>query len=815
MNRILVATLLLALLTGAAGAQVPQPANVALDAVALGAAPQWIGATPTAGEVRVTVANRGATPVAYRVDLEWLTDTGATPLNGDPAFSFDVSRQPLGPGDRRTHAIPWTLQPGQEGNGWVRAAVQVTEGAEGDLSDNSRTLPVFIAVRRLTIRMDSAAVDLEPQSTGFFRLEFRNEGNLAEQVDLRLAARSGDSRMHGSLTDNLLTIGPASTRTAHLLVSFRPEGDFSPARANFTVEVDPGFGANITMRSPDAHGIEGDGDLAGFAFELDPSGAGPWHAPAGSPAELPLRLRNTGTRPDNYTLHLESAPGWSAAALPATACLRPGESMAVAVRVIPPASAAAGTSTVLRVSARGSLAPTVRTLDAQILVGGPSPQAADVVFASVPYVGQPVMVEATLTNLGDEQQPALEAAIRWNMTGTVEEVLAPIPALPPGASHALQATLPAPTVGGPIEAEVRWPATAASGPSATSFVHDADLVVHAPVPLSGSPGETVPYRLPPHAFRITNDGNAAELVHLRVDAHHGSAALDQPALLSLAPGETRIVRANLRLPDPAGALVEATIRLVAQIDGAPRAWEAAVATAIVDAEPPRLGSPALPRLWTLGVPLTVQIDVQDQAPLTGVLANVTLPSGGFRMVPLHRSAGLWNTTLTFDQAGNHTVRFVATDLAGNNITSPAQSVLAAAVEPPRLRWTRADRTKVERDALIEVFVEDEQPLHPVEITIQQGTYRESFLVQVRNGTAQFHLDAPLEGNATITAKATNWAGASAVSGLTLQVVGASLSPRSAKDGAQPQAQSTPGTALGLVLAVVAMATARRRLGDLP
>lgn len=810
MNRILAAMLLFALLSGTAVGQVPQPADVALDAIALGgAAPEWIGATPTPGEVRVTILNRGATPVAYRIDLEWVTDAGATPLNGDPAFSFDVSRQALGPGDRRVHAFPWTLQPGQEGAGHVRAVVQVTDGLDSHPDDNRRTLPVFIAVRRLSVRMDLDALDLEPGSTGFFRLHFTNEGNRQEDVALKLAGRLGDARLSGSLTDTHVVVDPASTRTAHLVVSFRPDGDFSPAQANFTVEVDPGFGGKVSLRSPDARGVDGDGDLAGFAFELVPSGTGPWHAAAGGAADVPLKLRNTGTRPDNYTLRLEAAPGWSVTAFPAAACLRAGEALAVTVRVVPPANAAAGTAAVLRVTSRGSLSPTLRTVDAQVIVGGPSPQVDDVVLGAVPYVGQPVTVRANLANQGDQGQPALEAAVRWNMTGTVEEVRTLIPALAPGALHALQVTLPSPGAGGPVEVEVRWPADADSGRTVASFVHDADLIVRAPVPLSGAPGETVPYRLPPNAFRVTNDGNAAELVHLRVDASAGGAALDQAALLSLAPGETRIVRANLRLPDPAGALSEAMLGLVAAIDGAPHDWRAQVATAIVDAEPPLLGPPTLPTLWTLGVPLAMEIDVHDQAPLSSVVTNVTLPSGGHHLRPLHLSAGHWNTTLTFDEAGNHTVRFVAVDLAGNSITSAARTVRAAVVAPPRLHWTRADRTQVQSDALIGLLVEDDQPLHPVEITVQQGTHRDSFLVQVRNGTSEFHLDAPAAGTATVTARVTNWAGASAVAELVVQVANVSFSPQDA-DGAPPQAQESPSPALALLLAALAVATARRR-----
>jgi hypothetical protein len=806
-NRILAATLLLALLTGNAGAQVPQPANVAVEALALsGAPPQWVGTAPTPGEVRVTVGNRGATPVAYRIDVEWVTDAGAMPLNGDPALSFDVSRQPLGPGEQRTHPVPWTLQPGQEGAGVLRAVVQVTEGADSSPGDNQRTLPVFVAVRRLSAHMDENDLALEPGSTGFFRLQLRNEGNRQESVALRLSGRAGDGRLTGSLSDALLVVDPASARNAHLLVSFRPDGDFSPARANFTVEVAPGFGQNLTLRSPDAHGTEGDGDLAGFAFGLAASGPGPWHVPADAPMDLQLRLHNTGTRADNYTVRLEAAPGWSVSAAPSAACLRPGEAAAIAVRVQAPAGAPAGSSAVLRVSAKGSLAPTVRAVDAQVVVGGPSPHVDDVALDAVPYAGQPVAVRARLVNQGDQAQPATEAAILWNMTGTVKEARGAVPLLPPGASHVLLADLPAPTLGGPIEVEVRWPANAQSGVTVGSFVHKAVLVLEAPSPLSGSPGETVPYRLPPHAFRITNQGNADEVVHLEAYGRGGVATLDQAPLLSLERGESRIVRAKIQLPNPAGDLANATLGLVAAIEGAPFEWRSEVETAIVDTEPPLLLSPTLPSLWTLGVPLTVELDVHDQAPLASVVANVTLPSGARRLLPLHPSAGHWNTTLTFEQPGNHSVRFVAIDLAGNNITSPARHVRAALVDPPRLHWTRADRTQVEPDAVIGLRIEDAQPLHPVEITVLQGTHVDRFLVPVRNGTSEFHLDAPGPGNATVTARATNWAGASTVSELTLQVTKAPLSPLSADDDAK-RAEQAPGFAFGIALAALALAVA--------
>lgn len=809
-------------LTFAALASTAQPAAADLSVRILGVQPpQWLQDDAVNGNVSFEVRNDGSAPAMYRVDFLWVVGEASEPLNGDASRSFDLSSKPMAAGERRILQFRWSPQPGQEGPGQVVATLQLADGVEQDRGDNTASAAVDVPVHRLALQVSGPTLDLAPGATGFSRIQVRNEGNRAEDVVVAVGAPD-EPRLHHRLADAVLRVGPGMVSTTHLLVRFDPAGDFRPVDANYTVTATPSFTAPFTARTAQVRDAPDAGQDATFTWQAP---AGVARAPATGSAWAAFALANTGPRMDNYTFAVALDAGWRAQVFPADACLLPGESTTVTVQVTPPAGLAPGAGAQLRVAARGSLGAEAQVQGVEVRVGGPAPQVL-AVSSETPYAGRALAVNATLANAGDQTVPASTAVFSWRapVGGAGAEppvflasapVTVAVPALEPGASLRLPATLAPPSpLAGPLEYGVSWPA-GQPAVQRTAFVHVPMFVVHAPAPLNATAGSALAYRVPPHAFQISNVGNAEETVAIRGAATLGDLDVETRTL-RLAPGERFSVPVALRLPDRTGAAGESVVNLTVTVAGVglPQAWNASVRTPIVDREAPAIAPAALPATWPLGAPFDFRANLTEASEVAWARAEIDPPVGGNVSVALFPADGQWRASHAFDAVGLHAVRFRAADRLGNNGSVAGGSVLVVKAEPTRLAWLAPDGPVV-AGSPVGLAVESQVPILEVEVSWTQDGRVTNQTLPVEGGRAALSLAGAAPGQVALSARATDWQGRSVWANTTLDVAApagpstvddAPAAPAAAESG---RAQASPGAALGAI-ASLAIALALRR-----
>jgi hypothetical protein len=786
--------------------------DMRLESVTLASsAPEWRDGAPLDAALLVTVGNPGQLAVAYRIDMTWLANGEPVPLNGAETASFDVSRQPLEAGGHRTHTIPWKLQPGQVGPGQVVATVTLRDGLDRDSRDNQAHLLVPIAVRSLSFALEGADVDISPSGTGFVRLAVHNGGNVHESIPVGLATPPIDVRFKTLLWPTVVEVPAGTTAAAAFLVRFVPDGDFTPINQSFRLRVDRPFGADLDLETPEFRSTDTAG-TAGFASSFERIQEVPASLRPGVASDVGLSLSNTGTRQDNYTFLIEAPPGWHAEPVPALAALFPNEQSFVALRVTPPATALEGEQAVLRMTSRGSLDPVTHTVPIEVRLGGPSPQASPLSIPNTPYRGSSFEAETSLANLGDRALANSTATLEWRMGSVVRQATTEVPSLPPGSDWPLKIRLPAPESGGPVELRLLWPGNTLAA-AATSFVHAPALALETPAALAGQPGETVAYQGPGTVFRIRNDGNAPETVHLAVSTTTGSAELGAPSSFLLPVGQTRAIPVLQRLPQPSGTTTASQLTLRASIGTLATAWNATVSTKIDDPLPPVLSPATLPAIWPQGQVLPLSVHIEEHGAVSNAKAVVTPAGLPPKSIPLLDAGGHWNATVAFEVAGTHAIHYEATDASGNKAVTKDQVVQAADVPAPRLEFSLSPGEAVNPGTMFTLTVRDALPvLHALVSLHQNGTSIER-LVQVNNDTASMpfrEFGSLLPGPIVLRVEATNAAGVSSSAELALDMAApasGTLAPAPATGA--PGHEAPPASALIALLALLAIAASRR------
>jgi hypothetical protein len=811
--------------TAQSGSGRPDPAVTSLSFA--GPVPGWTAGEANGTEVHAVVTNLGSAPAAYQVDYLWIDEDGSTmPLNGfnDAGVGYssvDVSRTPLGPGEQRTHKVSWTPVEGQEGNGTVLAAVSLAnvtgtgeQATEPDYSNNARRLPTFIAVRDVSFEVLDRPSIAEPGARGFFRLLVRNDGNQAAPVAFRLVDPVLDTRLSpcfGSFKPGCdgpfrLVAPPGSQTNLTLYVDYDPAGDFTPFNVTYTVEADPGYLPLMRATTPWlANGSE-EPSLDGFKARLAWAQEGRLAVARGAWTETWLTLTNEGSRPDSFALRADAGlAAWDAQAVPDQVALYPGESTTVRLGLLAPHSTPVGTVTQVNVTALPSLLPDAAAATVPAFVPGAQLAIGLLSLADpVPYVRDAPVVQTAIVNEGGET--AFAGAIlrvAWTVPGSPARYLdEPLPAIAPGEVIPRAITLPAVEAGGPmaVEASVRSVEGVLS-PAArtTAFVHHAILALQDPVPLEGSPGETVTYQVGASAFRLHNLGNAIEEVVVEPVSSAGSAVVADDTI-TLGPGEHRtlLVRQTLPLGAANGTVgLTVTARLAHRED---LAWKATVPTRLVDDEAPQVSfDPPLPSEWNVETPLPVRILAQDAGAVSFV--RVVVSDAGGNHTPLSVSQagnGTWIGNATLAATGNHTLLAIAEDPSGNTANA-TQTVRVGRVPAPRLRLDGPiPATALNATDRLRILVDDERPIARVTLEVRQGSNATRRDLPVEGGAVEFDLQEIMAGPAELVVEAVNAAGASSVLVIPVEVAAVDPStggPSAGRDAPAPVALAL--IALGL------------------
>lgn len=797
---------LLAAVPGPAAAQATPQADLAVDTPAIvGPAPGWTDGIPTHTRFAVTVSNNGDTAAWYRIEYDWVKDGVASPLNGDPETSFNISTEPLGARSDHTHIEDWRLQPGQEGGGALRATVVMLSDQDGEPlaepgHNNAAQRTLHVYTRGVSVTATGPDLQIEPDGTGFFRVIVRNEGNIPASVALRQAAGIDDPRLSTLIHPDVLEVPAHGARNATFYVSFDPAGDFAPFEGNYTVQADPGFGARPQVISPHVTDAAG-GDNTGFDLDLQAPPDVEWSIPAGQQRTVPVLLTNTGSRADNHTFEVLAPAGWETSIAPERVALYAGEHAWLQVTVTAPTDAAAGADGSTVVQALGS-----RTAHQAVTLpfraAGPSPTVTGVLLAAEPYVKDRPTVMVTLANPGDESTPPSTLRLDVEAPGVPAQVLsADVSAVAPGTERRLDFTLDPLIAGGTLSLEATWEAPAETGQSTAFLVHAPDFAVVAPEGLSGQPGQTVAYRQDPHAFLITNTGNSAQTVHVEARAGTAEAAVEGDSTFVLEPLQQRTVPVLHRLPADAGQGADG-LSLAVSVQGRDRQWIETVETTILDRQPPQLRPDALPEVWTRNETLPLVVRAEDASAVATATATVTAPDGGSTLIDLTHTSGGWIGDVVMTSTGIHTISFAAEDEAGNSASTDPVAVEAAEVPAPRLRILAAPQN-VSAGSVLDFKVDDTRPLQHLWVELRQGNV--SIELPLPLNATSFRLDGDDLQSGPVEVRITAQNAAGAVGGATI-----SLNWTAQSLDTEPVDKESPSPAAPVLAALLEVLRRRRR-----
>lgn len=774
-----------------------------------GPTPEWNDGLPTNTTLRVTITNigNGRSQEGYRIDYEWLQDRQATWLNGAETHSIDYhvpassgSEGPtkesiLDPGESRTHAQNWRLQPGQEGAGAIRVTIH-PYGLDEQDANNRRSKETFVAAHDLDLVPigNEDAIPLRPDQTDFIRVRLENRGNVPESTHIRLTGTDeGDaSRLDAAwnpqgLEDAGLLVPPETAETATLLVHFpfSSTGDDRPFSVHYGIQATRDYAASVLhAESPEFYLLD-EPMIPGSPAHFERRDAGVLAADPGGFATARFRLTNVGDTRDTYSVAGKvSEAGWGVAVDSARLALGPGETASFEAVVAFPAGAPHGATASAEVSVisdRDAVlgeTPLVQHVGLRIhgptvlvVAGGEWPEDA--------YVADNWSLPIRVLNQGDRVTPNGTLSVAVSGPGSFEgSATAPVPRVQAGSAVEVVVPFGAfPEPGGLIDVTAAWSPNAtdehpisARGLAHSIFVRHANVSLAAPAAAAGVPGETVAYRTAGNTFLATNAGNTDLTLRLRATTDQGTVALVLDGdTISLSPGETRSIPFDHTLPLPAGNHENARIDVVASVESRPELrWSANTTTHIVDSEPPRiLIRSTWPDNWTIGAPLRLSIGAEDASGVAGATVHLEkLDSGTESASPMKRaSAGTWSTTIDLDDEGPQRVTVSVMDVRGNaaNLTLPEVHGVPPAPPTVRLSGPEAGSEVGPQDAFV-VNVMDERSVEAsVKIlwTENRTQIRTEPLTLGPQGTAEIRIgDAPA-GNLTVQVRAVNEIGSTA------------------------------------------------------
>lgn len=629
----------------------------------IGPDPLWRQGTPTDTRLEVVVENRGqATATGFSLSYTWHTDTGEQPLNEDAARSTDASQSSLEPGGNVTLRAPWRLQPEQRGRGMVQATAS-TAGDDHPANDRGN-LTLFVPDHQLSAQLEGSPMVLHPDETGFYRISLNNTGNTAESVHLEIANLTGDNRslFDARVIPETLTVPPEANLTTSLYVTFDFVGDTTPAATDYTVLANTSSGIRLKNTTPE---ITNAFDEINGSRQHDLTGPNDTRfVPPGDATRVHLRLENRGNLSDVYrSTVVDHPPGWNVTRSWTHAGLEPGEHANLSLLVEPPVDALPGPREHLRVNVTSLNTVTNTSVDVPVQIRGPAPTISRATVApDRVYAGQDAAVRLELVNSGDQPTPA-DTQLQMHVTttdGREHNRTQAVTPLPPGDSSSLTFSFDPGSSEGRAHVEIAWIDVAAGRVldtvAADPVVLVPRLLVTAPPALTGLPGESLRYTVPPYTFTVENRANHTEQVHLTIDSAWGNASLPGNATLTLAPGDTAQVAALHDLPPQPVPGNAATLLLHVDLATHPGfGWDAAVDSRLANATAPRLTlNQAPPDHATSAATVRLEACLEGGNATTTVLVRHTFPNQTTTDDPLEDAGeGCWLYAKRWSAVGSH------------------------------------------------------------------------------------------------------------------------------------------------------------------
>lgn len=808
------------------------------DLRVLGTMPEWVEgqARPANALVQANITNVGtASAVGYRLDYYWVPD-GGTPrwLNGQEATSFDVSdpeEKPIDRGATRVQPpMDWTLQAGQTGSGAIRA-VLTPFGPDQTRANDRRDLHTVVQAHDLDISILGEEGALHnPKETRFFQIQIANLGNVRETVQLQLRGGHADPEdrladLSAGLDYKTLQVEPGDSGRATLFVDYVFSGAVGAFRASFDVAAATSYGVTLLGSTP-ALNFSADELPPGTPAKVTRKDTARLVVPPGGPLTTEFQVTNFGSRAEVYSVEAQSDAGWMAtvgqAALEDRPAVRiglmPGQSGDLRMTLHAPADAIPGTPAGAGVRVTSGRPSDPAEANWPFRVKGPAVIVESAAGLDLqPYQGDSIGGPVVLRNDGDSPTPMdtqIVLSVTGAETGTWSQL---VPAIAPGGRQTVVlATGQTHTGEGSVAFTISpWSPSGAfhnESLQLDGFVHVPNLTVRPAQPGTGTPGQTVSYRMGASAFSVTNGGNTEESYRATAKSDFGTAALVTSPTFTLAKGETRTIAVDHILPVPVGTVRQANLSVSVSIVGKPALnWTANTTTQIVDVAPPSLEAVRLPPIWALGGRLPLQVNVTDDSAVASVEAVHVHPNGIRQQWPLTRLGGSWKGEVILDAIGNHTLHYIAADLDGNNASTQASVVAVKAIPPPTLSLEGPlEGTVIERNATFQIQVNDTLPLARITVKVEGANKT----VWTRNlDPAQTSLGFDLLNSTTgplvITVEAMNAAGATSTVVRTLTVkapvsTGPSATTEPTKD--------TPSATLGAIALVLALLAGQRRRG---
>lgn len=772
----------------------------------------------TPAQVVVSVHNGGAAAVTgYQILYRWVAGGAESPLNGAPAASLDVREERLDPGQTRTHAFDWTLQPGQAGAGAVKAVVQLGGSGQSMVDatpgNNQLGKDVHVGSHGVAVTIDGQGRTIHPGEAIYIRGDVQNLGNVAEPVALQVQLPTG-SPLQASIDPPSLVLA-AGAASDFLLFLTMPAEDPEPFAHTVVVQATPQVGAR---RQATAGLVES--TFAAYAPDdhvfAVAGGEGTFFASAGRPAQAVFTVRNEGRQQDIYDAAVQAPPGWHLSVAPARFVLDVGAAQAITVTASLAQDAADAAVATLAVASRHPVPS--RTASLQLRPSGAAPQVAAVESEQGRiYVGDQMHLRVVLANPGDEAAPAAPLSLRLEGPGTDVRRFVEAPPVPAGASQTLLVDAGPATRGGVLQLEVAW--SLGGSPAALHTVltvREPRLQVTPPTAAQGVPGQEVGYLAGASTFRLRNSGPDAEEWVLRVTSPAGSASLAGSPAIKILAGETRSVAVRQLLPSLDGAnATDAPLTLHAALADRPLLqWNATVLTRVVDPIAPSIVVPVQAASWGVGPVLSVRAQVEDLSVIRS--AAVLVGSGVLNWsVPMARGAdGAWSANVTFRQAGDHVLRVQAVDAAGNTGRSAPWTVDVVPGPRPRLQVPGFPANgSWDVGAPLEVLVEGAQASLVRYQVRQEGRVVAAGNQTVVGGRALLPLDGAAAGEALLHVEAVGDGGQGDLAVL-LQLVGGTPGNASAVPGQDGGGgalrRDAPALAPGLAVAALLAAGLRAR-----
>jgi hypothetical protein len=718
--------LLLCLVLGAAMATVPAmsqglPTDTLLPdldilSVDASAGPWWEDGLAQEGALQVTVVNRGGSPVAYELKAFWKGSSGVTDIVGTGSEAELPVMAPLIPGDPpRQHEVRWLPFPEQKGEGAVIVeVVPVPEILDAVPENNQETTIAFVPVHHLTMAATGSSSEIPINGTGFARFTVRNHGNVPETTRLTVDHLVADSRLRADIHPKLLNLLPNHVSNVTVYVDYRPAGNFTPFSVQYLVTATTESGTTqsaLTTALTNGSAVE---TPAGHAFVLGRQSNQLLVAARGAETAQQLVLRNTGIRPDNYTLTAPGQSGWTVRVEPTRAALLPGEQTPVQFFVRPDAAQVAGTFATLTILVNSPVLP-VTQVTIPIKVGGPAPVLLANFTDEAIYQGEHPKVLVRITNPGSETEPG--GLLDLSAPSTV--INRSSPAINAGHSHTVEIPLP-PAKPGLLMVNLTYTsATGAKlGPiSLSTIVHAPEFKVTSPANLVAGPGDQIK-----HTFKVTNQGNLPEQVLLQASADYGTATLEGPSLLPVGVNETKTVTVLHSVPKPSRG-INATVVTLSLDLGPVHNWNSHAKTTVQDLVAPKLSVNPMPApKMKLGSSLEMTVVATDNDAIEAINGTILEGTGAKSPLDLVQKNGAWQANLVLAQLGKQTMTFEALDQQGN--PSRPLTIVVEVVKglPPTIKPIGAAGGAVGPADKILVSVEDDFGIRTVNYSARQGNH---------------------------------------------------------------------------------------------